>query len=1848
MDKVKEFLSGLWGEILYQLKQLSRHDLMLIAGTTVGVAAIVWLSVILTEDEFYVTEKIDPAFEAYISDYTAGVVSAESSFQIRFTREVVDSVAMGKMTEEDLFRFSPSVKGTAYWKDTRTVEFLPENKLESGKTYQVKFALEEVMNVSDEFSTFGFAVLTMEQNYDVKIDGLTAYKRTELSKQKLKGVLLTADFAEASAVERMLSAVQDADELDITWDHQDSRNHYFTVENIARRQSAGQVVLTSRGAPLDVYKSEEYQVKVPPLYEFSLVSTKIIEEPEQYVELWFSDPLQKNQNLKGLVKVGGEGENTRFITDNNILRIYTGRRITGATTLVINEDIKNVKGEKLNGETEVDLFFESVKPAVRMVNKGVIISGPDGLLLPFEAVNLKAVDVMVVKIPGDNMAQFFQVNQYNGGEELQRVGLPIAQQQQPLNASGITDLAKWNQFTLDLSKIIGADPGAMYQINFSFRKSQSLYTCTGTYEGENERDDPCSPSYDGYHRRVQQNILISDLGIIAKKGEGDELLVTVTDLTNTRPKYGVELKILDFQKKELVSGSTNGDGQLRVKTGGHPFLIVAEDGEQRGYLRIDDSTSLPVSHFEVSGQKVKKGLKGFIYSDRGVWHPGDSLNMNFVLEDQVGTLPEYHPVIFELENPQGQVIQRMVRNTSVGNIYNFSAAISEDAVTGNWTARVRTGGAAFFKKVRIEASRPNRLKINLDFRTDKFIDRNKTVSGDLQVAWLNGTAARNLKVQYDLLLSKAKISFKGFPDFSFEDEGRGFEAERKEVFDGRLDNSGNAKVRLNLPAAAPMPGIVTATFIGKVFEEGGSFSSDHFSIPYYPYSSLVGLRIPEGEGMSRALLAGEPQRVDLIVVDPEGNPVPGQTVDAELYKLDWKGKGGQPGNNISGYIDIKAHQLVSKKEINLSGGKGAWTFSVAEEAWGSYYVRVCNSASGHCAGKVIYLDLPGFAGRGANNNLKAGSMLDFSADKGKYQVGEEATIIIPDSNQGRALVSLEDGSQVLESYWVKLNEDGETSFAFEVTRAMAPNVYIHVSLLQPHALTTHDMPARSYGIIALAVEDPATRLEPLITMPKKLEPKTDITIRVSEKNKKPMAYTIAMVDEELLAITDFKTPAPHEYFYAREALGVKTWDLYNYVNGAYGGRLDHVLSVWKSDSEIDGGTEINKRRANQFKPVVKFLGPFFLEGGQENKHTFMMPDYVGSVRTMVVAAGDGAYGHAEVTRPVNKPLMVSGTLPLVLSPKESVKLPVDVFAMESSVKSVRVSISTNNLLGLAGKRSEELFFAKTGNREIDFELRIPHRTGLGEVQINAASGPYRAEYKGKVDIRNPVSTVVDGIGALIEPGETWQAGFTPVGIPGTSEAVLELSGIPPLNLSGRLNYLKDYPHTCIEQVISAGFPQLFLQNVQELSEAEQKQVQANVRAAIRRMSTFQTDEGAFAYWPGDDEADEWATSYAGHFLLKAEEKGYQVPAGLLKAWSSYQRRRVAQGRGNTGYIREDLVQVYRLYTLALGGNPDQGAMDRMREDRDLSLQAKWRLAAAYVLAGKEEVAEDIIEGLSTTVPDYRETYGTYGSSLRDKAMILETLSLLGRREQGMALFREISSVLNNENQWLSTQTTAYCLVATTGFVEGKALGGKVKAAYTFNNKTSASLQSDLPVAQREISLTAGEQQEIQVENQGEEKLYVSILLRGIPEMDEEKPKEKGLQLKMLYKSMDGKVIDPSSLRQGTDFVAEVTVYNPGIHGDYHQLALTHMLPSGWNIISSPLQSPGQEYAQDMVDYQNIRDNRVYTYFDLQAGGRKTIKILLNAAYAGHFYLPSISCEAMYDNTIHAHTQSQWVKVVQPE
>ncbi|MCI8951872.1 MAG: alpha-2-macroglobulin, partial [Bacteroides thetaiotaomicron] len=1656
-----------------------------------------------------------------------------------------------------------------------------------------------------------------------------------------------------------------------------------------------QLEITAKGNPAGIDRTQNESILIPAKNSFRFLSAVRIDQPENGIEIIFSDPVSNTQDLKGLIDVPEVSSSIFQIKENKVF-VYFETGKLNKLTLNIHEGIRNSQDKPLGTSHSISFSELNLKPQVEMATSAAILPDSKSLIIPFRAVNLYAVDLSVIRIFESNVLMFMQNNSLSSANELRRSGRLVYKKTLWLAKDSSKDVHRWEDYSIDLAGLIHQEPGAIYRVILSFRQEYSAYPCGGSenkemqfadnkssdnltkvsgetlseddeavwdtpetyyyYNGSvpmdwsqyrwTERDNPCHPSYYMNSDRIAAcNIFASNLGMIVKRNSLNKLWIAVNNILDTKPVAKAQVTIYNFQLQPIGKGETNGEGLVEITPKGVPFIAVAEADKQKAYVRVVDGEEQSVSRFDVGGKDIQKGLKGFIYGERGVWRPGDTLHISFMLEDREKRIPDKHPVALEIYNPRGQFYTKMISTQGTNGFYTFAVPTQADDPTGLWNAYVKVGGTAFHKSLRIETIKPNRLKITLALPTILQAS-SKDVYAPLTSSWLTGATASRLKAKVEMSLSKVNTQFKNYGQYLFNNPATDFTTVRADVFNGVLDAEGRAGVNIQLPVATGAPGMLNATLTTRVFEPGGDASIYSQTVPFSPFTSYVGINLNQPKG--KYIETDKDHVFDIVTVNDQGQPVNRSNLEYKIYRISWSWWWENGEESFGTYINNSSITPVASGNLQTTGGKTSFKFRINYPDWGRYLVYVKDRESGHATGGTVYIDWPDWRGRSNKTDPSGIKMLAFSLDKDSYEIGETATAIIPAAAGGRALVSLENGSTVLQQQWLEVSDQGDTKLTFKITPEMAPNVYLHISLLQPHAQTVNDLPIRMYGIAPVFVTNRQTILQPQIKMPEVLRPETDFNVTVSEKSGKPMTYTLAIVDDGLLDLTNFKTPDPWNEFYAREALGIRTWDMYDDVLGASGGRYSSLFSTGG-----DASLKPADAKANRFKPVVKFIGPFYLAKGKQQTHTLKLPMYVGSVRAMVVAGQDGAYGNAEKTAFVRTPLMLLSTLPRVLSTQEEITVPVNVFAMENQVKNVTVSLEASGAgVQITGNRQQSLTFDQPGDQLAYFTLKTGSKTGKATIHLTASGNGQQTKETIEIEVRNPNPVVTLRNSQWIEAGQEAELSYTLAGSSSANNQVqLEVSRIPSVDISRRFDFLYNYQHHCTEQLTSKALPLLFVSQFKAVDEQEAEKIKTNVQEAIRQIYARQLPYGGFVYWPGNAVADEWITSYTGMFLTLAQEKGYAVHPNVLNKWKRFQRAaaqnwRMPQEASNWQIWQSELQQAFRLYTLALAGAPEYGAMNRMKEQPGLSIQAKWRLAAAYALTGKMKPAGELVYNAETTVIPYSSMNLIYGSSDRDEAMILETLILMKRDRDALQQAKKVSQNLAQEN-WFSTQSTAFALMAMGRLAEQ--LSGTLDFTWSWNGKQQPAVKSAKAVFEKEIA-TSPKSGTVSVKNQGKGALSVDLITRTQLLNDTLPAIADNIRLDVKYTDMAGSPISVEDIRQGTDFMSAVTLSNISGTSDYSNLALTHIIPSGWEIYNERMIVPEAsssnsneantpESSADKYTYKDIRDDRVLTYFDLRRGESKTFTVRLQATYAGNFILPAIQCEAMYDAAVQARTKA---------
>ena len=1790
-----------------------------------------------------------------ISGFTQGTISSEMPIFITFNKDVdIKDFEEKEIEYQDYFTIEPATNGKILWSGNRMMQFVPTG-LKPNTEYTATIKLDQVFeNYKEKEKEFTFTFSTVPLHFNVEFGELLAVSNDRYT---LYGKIVANDSIPEADISKVIKLKYEISEVpSLEYNYIDNKTVSFTINNIKRTNEENSLHIFWDGNTLGSEDTGETQFEIPAIGDFKFMNFSYKSDASSIVSLTFSDQLNRTQDLGGIINTESIEEAPKIIIRNNIIDLEFNSYLEKDFEIKIGKKLLNNQNKELGKDVSVNILVNPPKPALKLIDNGIITPSEGNINFSFEAINLKAVDIEIRKIYANNIMQFLHYNSLNSEYIPAEISDIILQKKVSLAGQNEKiDMYKWRKYSIDISKLIKTDKGAIYNVKLAFRKSYTNYRCEDEHESafesanvteepefdpENpvsiwkdwywysgyeweQESDPCYPLYYTARNFIQKNILASNLGITVKSLNSKSQMVIINDLLSASPIESAEIKCYTYSQQLIDTKTTDRNGlaifDFKDKK---PYFVIAKKGNDYAYVDLGEARSLSVSEFDVDGKKLIKGLDGYIYGERGVWRPGDSLFLNFILKRSNTDIPTDHPVMFELVDPMGRVHTKKTSTKAVGSIYNFNCSTNSNDPTGNWLAKVSIGNNVFTQRIKIETVKPNRLKIKVDFdHQDKL---SLTENGKIDVKYLNGLTPSGSKAKIDIVLKKTDTKFKSYESYTFIDPASTFSGTEQTIFEGPLNENGKSDFSLNFAENMSYPGLLSAAFTVKAFETSGEYSTDYFKKIISPYDEYTGIRFPKNMWGSEGLKAGENGKVSIVVVDKNGKPLANRKVSALIYNAQWRWWWDDSDNYIANYLsDLSITPFKSINAVTNAVGIAELNIKIDDE--GAYFLRVKNNKSGHSSGVLFYT---GFFGSDSDETKDFASKLKFEVNKEEFVIGEKAKITIPAGKGNRIFIGIEDAESVKKTVWQSSDKDLFT-YEFPVEKWMFPYVYLHVTVFRPIRNKNSDVPIRRYGIIPIKVNDKERKLEPVLTAPDMIKPNANYEIAVKEKSGRPMSYTIAVVDEGLLDLTRFKTPSPHDHFFAKFASAVSTWDVYNYIVQNEPTFYDRILSLG-GDADLE--TSPDGKKATRFIPVVKNLGPFYLQKGKTARHKLKMDNYSGSVRVMVVAAGEKDYGNAEKAIPVKSELMMLLTAPRKLSTGEIFEMPVTIFATENNIKNVSITCSPNSLVELDGVSNISVNFDKPGEKMAYLRLKAKNKEGAGSIEVKASLGKYIANQKINLNIENPNPFVRNVSSKTINSGQSLKFNIDPIGTQGTNSGMLEFSILPKLELESKIQYLLHYPYGCIEQTTSTAFPLVNLKNIMEMSTERTDKVNQIIIAAVNRLKSFQIKSGGFSYWPGGYEVDPWGTIYATHFLLEARAHGYNTTPVLdngLNYLNKYTNSKLQDN--NDYYITQ---RAYALMVLAKAGKPNRSSMNYLYNLSKLPTQARWFLALAYSYAGNKDVALKLYNKAANQISDYTDVYYTYGSSLRDYSVLLMLTQSLNKTESANTLAKDIINRFNKS--WFSTHETAYTLIALSDFI-GKSARG-LDFSVTKGNETKAikSQKGIFTMQVKEIDF-----RNIKVINKNTNSpLFVNIVSTGKALQKEGSDDNANLAMSIQYVDKHGNNINTAKLKMGTEFKALVNVKSTTAMKDYRNLVINQVFPSGWEILNWRIAD--ENSTNTAITYQDIRDDRVYSFINLS--GNSTIEIPLIASYPGKYYLPVQFAESMYDKTIYNRKKGGWVEV----
>ncbi|MDI9338796.1 MAG: MG2 domain-containing protein, partial [Alphaproteobacteria bacterium] len=973
------------------------------------VIAITTLVIYTTYGVKKINLKIDKDFATYISRYTSGVVSNKTTIKIVFIADLPSQITNNKDLQ-NLFEFSPKISGTVRWVNAATIEFIPQNTLPSGTLFTGKFFLKKLLKVPEKLGEFPLVFQTQTQ---VITTELNAFRPLNPSDKKLNFCAITfktTDIMNNDQLESMV--VVQGQKPKMTWQHEhDGKTHNLYLDPLERTNQSQEITIDFKNKNLTGYKLMPLTFTIPALSTFSIMKVyhQIVDD-NNTISYLFSDPLLESQDLEGLISTS-KHISFNFQRRSNKLTINSLDNYEGAISFEISAALSSVDNQKLSSTLKHEFYFPQKSPQIEFIGKGNIVpTNGTSLNIAFKAIKVKAVNLKIVKLFENNLPYFLQSHEISNTYNLKSFGKLVYKGEMPLIVKNAIDYNQWTNFSVDISKFITLEPGALYSVIMSFSKSQTIFNCSDSlssestsssfvdqkiaydatsednsygdfnddgyenYDDDNyyeHRNNPCYDAfYNSYNEKVfiQKNFFVSNFGIIAKGSSLNTYHIAISNLKTTDPEKNVDIKIYDFQNQLIQTVKTNHEGLAQVALDRKPFYLLAFKDDQRGYLKLNDANALSLSMFDISGEEIVEGFKGFIYAERGVWRPGDSIYLQFILQDKLKKIPEQYPVIMSLYTPLDKLYKKQVLFEGYKNHYDFRTATDENSPTGNWTVKIMLGSQVFTKTIKIETIKPNRIKMAFDNPQNILSVQHKSLS--FHAHWLQGPPASNLKANIEGSLSENLNYFNKYPHYIFNDPSKKKTRIYKALFNNTLNNEGAAQFDLDIdihPDEAS--GILNLKTVCRVFEKSGDFSEEVHRFDYAPFNNYVGFLLPNTSFWGAELKSDKENIIPIVLLDTKGLPASSDQVKIEVFDINanwwwsWRDE-----KSIQDFDQNVIQSLCFSDVTQIKNGKLMYQLQFPKKSYGRKFIKITDLVGGHSTGGFCWVDYDGWNWEANNNN----------------------------------------------------------------------------------------------------------------------------------------------------------------------------------------------------------------------------------------------------------------------------------------------------------------------------------------------------------------------------------------------------------------------------------------------------------------------------------------------------------------------------------------------------------------------------------------------------------------------------------------------------------------------------------------------------------------------------------------------------------------------------------------------------------------------------------------------------------------------------------------------------------------
>ena len=1127
---------------------------------------------------------------------------------------------------------------------------------------------------------------------------------------------------------------------------------------------------------------------------------------------------------------------------------------------------------------------------------------------------------------------------------------------------------------------------------------------------------------------------------------------------------------------------------------------------------------------------------------------------------------------------------------------------------------------------------------------------------------LFGPPAADRSYEMELQLKRKSFSPKGFSEYDFtisngqvgEDVGKN-DVFPKEIRQGRTNVNGQATEKFPISALYQDIGLLEAKLFVTVFDENGRPVNRLRRFDVLTQATFFGIGLA-----NRYVATNAPISPSLVALDPSGTLKADASAAIEVVRFDYQTVIEKEGDGKQlKYTTKRREKSVYSNVLPFKEGKAA--FRYVPTVSGEYEIRVRRPNATSYAATGFYAYGYGSTTASSFEVSQEGQVL-VTLDKPVYQTGDKAKVLFKAPFDGKLLVTIE-RNRVLEQVWLTTTNKA-AEWSFTVGDDHLPNVYLTATLIR--AIDNLQLPLTvAHGFVPVSVQDAATQLPVTISAATQSRSKTKQNITV--KTARNAQVTIAVVDEGILQLKNFKTPDPHGFFYQKRALEVGSHDLY--------ALLYPELSL-KGTSSVGGdGYDLEKRvnplSNGRVQLVALWSGTIDTGSDGEAKFSVDIPQFSGDLRVMVVAYKDNAFGSAATNMKVADPIVISTGVPRFLSPGDQLVLPVNLSNTTKQLATVTAKLTVAGPLVTDSISTQQVTIQPGREGRAVFRVTAKQAIGAGTITITANGLNETFTDKTEITVRPAASLQKTTVSGVVAGGQTQALQLAGSFLAGTARASLTVSRSPVAQYGRELSYLLGYPHGCIEQTISKAFPQLYFADLTKQLATNTYFVRAgesdlnpatNIRQAIQTVESLQTPGGGFAMWPGmvvvsgRSNVDDWASAYAVHFLAESQEAGYEVRPAVLSSAIDYlttlTNRPATENEvtfdeagGRTYRKVASRTTIYALYALAVAGKPNRSAMNYYKQNSGLlTPDSRYLLASTFFRLGDTRSFSALLPKKFVDNTTGRQTGGSYASPIRNLALVLDVLVETDRDNlQIPALARQLAGALK-QAVYLNTQEASFAFLA---------LGKLARQTATSTATATVTTGGNLLGTMNGTSLTINRiptNAPLNLLAKGAGNVYYVAQSEGIPASGKIPEEDKGLRVRREYLNRDGKAL--TDVHQNDLVVVKITLVSTnGLAVE--NVVITDLLPAGLEVENPRLTgTPGRE-PRDMPwiqkasigtpDYFDLRDDRI-NFYTTATGTVRSFYYLARAVSKGRFVAGPVSADAMYNGEYRSYNGARVLTV----